>query len=261
MELFYSKFIYGFAFNSSNNKFDISEGAGQIAVTIPVGAYTATKFCQELQKALNTVGTLGYTVTLDRSDFSIKIKAQSGTFRILGSTGASVTRTCLPIMGFEMVDTALAVEHISGQIGKIYSVQFPVQSYLAPDQNKGLVNSTVTRSASGNNVAVQYFGEERTMECNLRLINNITQHPNSPLRTNPSGVEDAQEFLDFCIELNPVEFVPDEKNMSKFYRVRLEATPESQTGTGYRLKELWDMNLPNYFETGVLKFRVIEETY
>lgn len=254
-------FVYGFSFDSSNNKFDIDEGAGQIAVTIPVGAYTATKFCQQLQKALNTVGTLGYTVSLDRSDFSITITCQTGTFRILGGTGASITTSCLSIMGFDMVDTAIAAEHVSGQIGKIYRVQFPVQSYVPPGKNKSLTNATVLKSASGNNVSIQYFGEERFTEMDIRLINSISQPPGSPLRSNSEGVEQATDFMDFCIELNPVEFIPDETAPEVFHRVRLDQTPESQSGTGYKLKEHWDMNLPNYFYTGVLKFRIIEETY
>jgi hypothetical protein len=38
----------------------------------------------------------------------------------------------------------------------------------------------------------------------------------------------------------------------------LESTPEDAKGLKYKLKELYGQGLPGYFETGVLKFRVLE---
>lgn len=258
--LFYPMFVYGFTFDSSNNRFDIDEGGGQLTVTIPLGSYSISKFCLELQKALNVVGTLGYTVSLNRSNFSIKIEAQTGQFKILGETGDSFVYSCLPVMGFEKVDTNDDSVHIGSPVPNIYRFQFPPQSYVPADKNKGLTSATVVRSASGNNVSVQYFAEERFIELEIKLANNIQQHSGSPLRTNRQGIEDLTSLMDYLISLEVVEFIPDDTNPENFYKVRLESTPESQDGVYYKLKEHWDMNLPNYFTTGILKFRVIKES-
>jgi hypothetical protein len=38
----------------------------------------------------------------------------------------------------------------------------------------------------------------------------------------------------------------------------LESSPDYSDGTGYKLKELFDKNLPDIYETGILKLRIVE---
>jgi hypothetical protein len=139
--------------------------------------------------------------------------------------------------------------------GFSYTPQFPIQSYIGKNKNKNLVNSVVTKSASGDRVSVQTFGSERFIKGNIKYITN--QPTEGLLRSNSQAVEEVQSFMDYIIEKNPIEFMENENDPNVFDRVYLESTSEGQNGTSYELMEYVDRNLPEYFETGLLTFKVI----
>lgn len=255
----YSKFYYGHAITTNNQYIDIDEGSGAIAVAVPVGNYTLTKFCQVIAQALNDFGTFTYTVTVNRSTRFITITS-SGLVDILGATGANVSRSLLPLMGFAAVDVLNTLSTTgSSASGSSYSPQLPLQSYIPTLNSFKAASATVSKSASGNKVSVQSFGEERFMKCNIKFVTNIPQPSGSKLRSDTSGVTNLLNFLNYITTKAPIEFMADENLINTFEKLILESTASQSDGTGYELKEYYDKNLPGYFETGSLTFKVIEE--
>lgn len=255
----YSKFYYGHTVTSDNQYFNIKEGAGpELTVKVPVGSYTLTKFKVVIMQALNDIGALDYVVNVDRFTRKITITA-SGNFQILGLTGVKNLQSLLPLMGFNKIDYAAATE-FEGQSasGYVYEPQFILQSYVAPSDNLALFNAVKSKSASGNKVSVQKFGEERLAKMNIKFITDIAQDPDV-MKSNPNGVADANAFMSYAITQAPFEFIPDEDKPSTFHRVILDKTPESSDGLAYELKETYDQNLPFYFETGKIELKVITE--
>ena len=49
--------------------------------------------------------------------------------------------------------------------------------------------------------------------------------------------------------------MPDIDDVNTFKKILLDRTPESRVGTDYKLKELINRNLTDYYETGRLVFR------
>lgn len=254
----YSVFYYGHVIDETNNMIDFKEGAGpEISVAIPVGSYTLTKFVQVIVAALNAASALDWTGSVDRTTGIITFTS-SGTASILFSTGSNAVSSIAALAGFNATDYNNLTSFVgSSRSGYEYKPQFPIQDYLPKEKNKELVNAVVSRSASGDTVTVQKFGEARYIKGNIKFItNNQTE---GTLRFNSSAVEEAYAFMDYIIEKNPIEFMADENDRTSFDKVYLDSTPDSQNGTSYELIEYVDRNLPGYFETGRLTFRVINQ--
>jgi hypothetical protein len=49
-----------------------------------------------------------------------------------------------------------------------------------------------------------------------------------------------------------MEFMENETDLSTFETLTLESTSEDKNGMRYKLKELYDQDLPEYYETGIL---------
>ena len=96
------------------------------------------------------------------------------------------------------------------------------------------------------------------MQCEVMFITNILQETDSILRSNDQAVEDFIQFIEWCIDKGTVEFMPDENDVSTFEVLLLEATEKSADGLDYELIELYDRDLPEYFRSGNLKFKLIE---
>ncbi len=78
------------------------------------------------------------------------------------------------------------------------------------------------------------------------------------IKNNPTGVDDANTFMDYVTKVAPIEFMADIGDRSTFNTIQIESTPQSKDGIDYTLKEWYDKGLPQIFETGVLTFRVID---
>lgn len=164
-------------------------------------------------------------------------------------------------MGFTAVDRTGASTYTGqGQAGSQYTPQFILQSHISSDNWQEAADASVNKTASGR-VEVIKFGIVKYVQFQIKFATNIAQPPNfGPIRHNPNGVENLQTFMRYIIQRAPFEYMPDEDAPSTFQTIVLESDPESSTGTGYKLKELYDKNLPGYFETSVLKCRLVEES-
>lgn len=256
----FSKFYYGHTVLNEESIICFKEGVGpELIAKLPVGSYTLTQYKNILQKALNSVGSLEYTVSINRSTRILTIAA-SGTWSLLGLTGTRVNESGLPLAGINSQDY-LNVTSVTGQnpTGYEYTPQFIMQDWVPPENNISLYGSTKSKSASGNKVSVQSFGEERLIKASIKYITDIAQDESGPIRSNANGLNDLIQFMDYAITQAPIELIPDENNVNSFYKCILDKTPESSDGTAWEAKEMYDKGLPFYYDTGKLEFKIIEE--
>jgi len=256
----FSVFYYGQEITENNKYINFTEGAGpELTAELEIGSYTLSKFRDVISSALNNAGNQVYTVVVDRFTRKITISAPS-VFSLLGATGSLVGQSALPTMGFTNTDYISGTAWQSDNAcGYAYKPQFWLQEYVKPEHNLSLYNAVKTKSADGNKVSIQSFGEERMMKCNIKFITNVSQDADSVIRSNDQGLEDYLAFMDYCCRQNPVEFMEDEADPTKLYRLRLDKTPQSSDGFEHEPVEKYDVGLPYYYESGKLEFRVIQE--
>jgi len=252
----WSKFNYGIQISTSNNKLDFSEGSGQLTATLESGDYTLGEFAEAVSTAMNTVGALDYTATLDRATNQVTLSAPSN-FSLLLSSGTNIGVSYADLLGFmQVVDLTGASTYTgSDPAGFEYFPQFLLQSYVPPEHQRKSADATINKSGSGR-VEVVRFGIERFIDMDIRFITNLPMDHNV-IRNNPNGLADAIEFLNDISEKNRFEFVPDVDLPDNYYKVILESFPGYENGTGFKLKELYGQNLPDIYETGVMKLRVV----
>lgn len=252
-----SLFYYGHEITSDNYLIDFDEGGGELTATLALGSYTLAEFVAEIKRVLDAAGALTYTVSVNRTTRIITISAD-GNFDLLTNTGTHVGTAPWDLMGYTTTanKTGAATYAADNDSGESYHTQFVPQSYVGPDDLQEAVDATVHESAAGD-VQVFRFGTNRFIEMNLMYITS-RDVTGSVIRNNPTGVSDAQAFLQYSVRKNRMEFMEDADSPGTFQSVLLESTPEDSKGVGYRLRELYGRGLPEFFETGVLKFRVLE---
>lgn len=251
----HSRFYYGYVVTAINNQIDFDEGAGELTAVIPIGEYTLTEFAQTIEDQLNLAGTLTYTVAVNRTTRVLTISA-GANFDLLVSSGTHFGTSAYTTMGFTGPDLTGASSYFGSTTGNEYVTQFFIQDFTHADDWKRAIDATVNKTASGR-VEVVNFGQESFFEWNFRFVTDRDM-TGSFIRNNATGRADLRALMDFLITKSPVEFMPDEDDQATFYKVMIEATPDSSSGTGYKLNEMDSMGLPGFFETGTLKFRRFE---
>jgi hypothetical protein len=252
-----SRFYYGVEIDSTNNQVDFTEAGVPMVATLSIGAYSFTDLATEFSRALNAAGDYTYTVTANRSTRTFTV-ATTGleNFELLGTTGVTVGTSALPDLGFAADQTGTNTYTGTG-VGTAYSPQFVLQSYVSSEDFRSAVDAVVNTSASGK-VEIFSFGSEKFVEFNIRLATNVSQPTGHSIENSATGVEDLRLFMRHICNKFPVEFMADRDTPNTFETLILEKTPEDQKGVKYKLRELYDKNLPGYYETGVLTMRVIE---
>ena len=252
----HSLFYYGHKVDDTNNMINFKEGAGpEKTAELPVGAYSLTKYLEIVVAALNAASSLDWSGSVDRSTRLVTL-ISSGTASLLWGSGANSASTPALLLGYTQTDMVNLTSFVApNPTGYSYSPQFPLQDYKGKDKNKKLVNAVVSKSATGDSVSIQSFGVDRFMKCNIKFITN--NPTDGVLRNNTSAVEEAIAFMDYAVEKNPMEFMEDENDPDTFDKVYLENTSMSQDGTSYELMEYVDRNLPEFYESGSLTFKII----
>lgn len=243
--------------NETNFFFDFNEGLGELSAEIGSGSYTPSDLAAQVESALNEIGTLGYSVSFDRVARKYTISA-SAPFDLLISTGTHVGSDVFALLGFSGGDLTGSSSYTSQvAVGYTYQPQFKLQDYVDPEDLQRSINPSVNKSANGL-VEVVRFGIEKFFEFNIRFCTDIDQGIGGPIRTNLNGVADVRRFMRFCTTKSELEFMPNILDRNDFYKILLESTEEDSKGTGYRLRELYTSNLPGYYDTGKLVFRLVE---
>ncbi len=254
----FSEFYYGFHIDSTNNTINIDEGSGELIATIATGSYSLSEFIIAISTALDNASTLpqSYTVSVDRTTRLITI-ASTANFSINIGTGAQKGISPYTLMGFTGgVDLTGSNTYtgISGT-GFSYRPQFLLQSYVDSDHSQEKISPTVNESASGD-IEVVSFGTRKFIEFNMLFINDYVQD-NNVIKYNKNGIADAVSFLQDIIKKGSFEFMPNIDNSTAFFKVILESTQSSGSGVGYKLIEMTKNNLPGYYESGIIKLRVV----
>lgn len=253
----FSTFYYNFSFDADTRYINFDEGSGELTAEVELGVFAPTDMALNIQTAMNEVGTLAYIVTFNRVNRSFTIASVSGTFDLLINSGSSFASSAFPAFGFTGADQTGLGTYTGATSGSEYLPQFILQDHIATEHYQKLVMPSINTSATGR-VEVIRFGTEKFLQCNIKYITNKVSD-GKIIRYNPNGVEDSLSFLQYLMFKYPLEYMPDELNRSTFQKVLLESSVEDSKGTGFKLRELYDKGLPNYFETGIIKFRLIED--
>lgn len=253
----HSKFIYGFEVSDEALYIDFDEGGSELTAELEIGTYTMTDFANELARALNEAGALTYTVTVDRATRLFTISA-SGNFTLRVFSGSHLGTTAFGLAGFTGANRTSDDSYVgNAAAGTEYTTQFILQDYIGPEDFQENLYGTVNQAASGD-IEVVSFGQLRFIQVNIKFVNNYDNGAGGVIRTNASGVDALRALMQFLTTKAPFEFIPDEDTPGTFFSVLLETTPDDGKGLKYKLKELYGQGLPGYFETGLLKLRVME---
>lgn len=251
----FSIFYYGLDIDESNQYLNFSEGSTELSASVPIGSYTHEQLVEAIEIELNSVGSLTYIVNLNRDLRTVTIQA-SDDFELLVFSGSQKDSSIFSTIGFVGSDKIGSDLYIgTGSIGKVFEPQFILQDHIPSSRYKNTIEASVNKAASGN-IEIVSFGIEKFIQMNFKFITNLTMD-GSVIKNNPSGLEDFTDFMDHLIMKKPVEYMENILDKNTFESIILESNTGSQNGTGYQLTELYSQNLPNIFESGIMKFRVI----
>jgi hypothetical protein len=250
----HSKFFYGFAIDSTNLNISFSEGGPEIIASVDIGNYSFDDGLAKLASAMTDAGTQTYTVLLDRGNRLVTINATSNfTLKVATATPTTQIYSLIGFTGSDRTGTNTYTANL--QCGGEYRPQFLLQDYIKQGHFTKSIDATVKKTASGL-IEVVRFGSEQFVQFNIKYATNKrTDH--HVIKYNPSGVEDLVLFMEFLITKQPFEFMPDIDLPNNFVTLILDKTPQDSNGTAFQLKELYDKNLPEFFESGILLFRVV----
>jgi len=258
----YSSFLYDYIVTAEpyNGFINIDEGSGPFTITVPVGSYTFTTLVDALRNALLTQGTLDYVVTSDRVTRLITISADQN-FDLLTNSGPNSGSALWPVIGFSQAADKTGSDTYTSDLptGRLYCPQFPLQSYVPPELFRRKNQSSKNIASDGTTVEVINFGLAVFIEFDIKFITSRLDISDGVfIRNNPTGLEDALEFLNYITDIAPFEFMPDLSLPGNFYNVILESITEFQDGTGFKLRELFNRNLRDVYETGIIRLRVVQ---
>ena len=254
-----SKFYYiPTEIDTQNKWFDFNEGSGEISFSIDVDYYSPTELGQALEDKLNAFGTKTYTVTFDRTNRTYDIAADSGTYDILIGTGTNKELAFYDVIGLTgSTDLTGAISYTSdSSVGSVYEPQFFLQGYVVPERWNSLTDAAVNGAADGT-VEVISFGTTKFTEFKIEFITDIVPQDGTVISSNASGVQDTIDFLEFATKKGNLEFMPDKNTPGTYFTLYLESTSADGKGIGYKLQEETGKNLPGYYKTGNLKWRVL----
>lgn len=252
----FSKFYYGHTIDEDNYWLDFQEGANPVvAAQINIGEYTLTDFTTQVASAMNLVGDFDYTVTVNR-DTRIITVSSTGSFELLPVTGVNASKSVFGLLGFS-ADTGQATSHVAtAASGSVWTPQYKAQDFVDFQDQQAAVDGVSRQTTSGKVESVR-FGTTETMEAKFTFITDILQRTGCPIESDPIGVANARDFLEYATTKADLEFIPDRDDSSTFVKCLLESTDASSDGLGFKLQELYSRGLVGYYDTGLLKFRKI----
>lgn len=251
----FSKFYYGFDVNENNYLLDFTDTGGVNLATVQIGSFTLTNGLTQVADAMNDAGDQAYSVTMDRSTRLVTISAP-GVFSLEVGSGPSSGASIFSTIGFTGSDRSGSNSYTGNlPVGTSYEPPFILQDYIVPEHFQDSIDPTVKTSADGT-VEVVRFGTENFLQASIDWVTNLPMD-GKLIKSSPTNVEQLVSLMDFLTTKSPFEFIPDESDPNTFINLLLEKTPDSTNGTGFKLKELIGRNLPGFYQTGILLFRVV----
>lgn len=253
----HSKFLYGFEVLTESKWIDFDDGTSLFAVNIQTGSKTPDDLIFEIETAMNEVGSnVIFTVSYNRSTRIFTISGD-GAFDLLVDSGANAENGIYPVLGIAVASDFMGVTSVTGStaVGSSYATQFKLQDYVPSLHNKSQRFAKVNKAASGKTTLVT-FGTDEIFEMSFKWLTDRAQPSGGPIRNGT--IASFLAFLDHATSKKPFEFYPDENDTSVYYKVILDNSGEGGDGTAYRLNPKYGANLMGYYDTGVMKMRVIE---
>jgi len=256
----YSKFYYGLTVTSANKYLDFDEGSGALVAEVVPGTYTLEDLADAVADALNLAGAFQYSASVNRATRILTITS-TGATDFLAATGANVVlgASVFPTLGYAATDVMNVTTYTaSNGIGSVYLPQYKLQDYVSQEDSRKNRDATLSKSASGK-VEMQSFGIDRFFEFSIKFATDIYQPAGGPIVNNSSGVANLRSFMQWLMDKNYVEFMPDKDQPSTYFRLVLDSAPGGSDGMGYKLQEQFARGLTGYWESGILTFRIIED--
>lgn len=253
----FSVFYFGHEITSTNQNIPFDETAGELNAVIDIKSYTLSEFVVAIETALNAAAVSRvFTISVDRDTRLITIAAD-GIFSLLISTGITAGSAAFNLMGFTGSSDLTGSASYTGDSpsGQIYEPQFKLQSFVDEEDFQQSVDASVNESTNGD-IEIVRFGIRKFFDMDIKFITN-TPMDGKVIKSNSTGLEDARAFLQEITKRNRFEFMKDIDDRATFNKVILEKIPGDKSATGYKLKELFNQNLPDIFETGILSLRVV----
>lgn len=249
-------FLYGFdvtAFNKYVN-FKTSSMGAELTATLTVGNYTCTQFMAEIKRAMQAADPAHtYTVGLNRavnSGLSNRMTiSTSGTYLdILFLSGSNAANSIKILAGFDSANYTGSTSYTgSTNAGTILVPQFSTYDYNGPDNmvtNDGVKNVSATGIKETLVFAQMYF-----IQGQWKYITNFNGN---------TQLTEWQNFMKYATRQLQFEFTPSiYEATDTFYQVTLESTSSDSNGMGYQFKQQQGEGLYRFYDTGILKFRVI----
>jgi hypothetical protein len=254
----YSAWSYGHSITTENNQLPFSEnGIDELVGELNSGGYTISSLATEMARSMNSVGTLNYTASVDRTTGIITISGDSNFFLYVTSSTLSGI-SAYQELGFTTERSGANTYDGDERSGSIFEPQFLLQSYVDFVDNQKSNNVTVQESATGK-VQVVKYGNVNFMECNITLQTNIPQGKGSIIKNDVAGYDNLLAFMQYATTKQPLEFYKDiDDPENTFTDCIVEKTASDSKGTGFKLKELYSRGFADWWETGIISFRELK---
>lgn len=252
----HSKFLYGIEVEADTSFIDFDDGTTTYAVEISSGAKTPDDLIDEIEEKMNEVGsTVSFTCSFNRSTRIFTISG-SAAFDLLANSGTNAASGIYSVLGISGAADFTAVTSVVGTtaIGTVYSTQFKLQDYVPGSYNQMQRFSEVNKAASGKTTIVTY-GTDEIFEMSFKWLTDLSQPSGGPIRNGT--VSSFATMMRYMTLKKPFEFYPDESDSSTYYKLILDSSSESGSGTGFKINPKYGSNLVGYYETGVMRMRVV----
>jgi len=246
-----SLILYGYEINEFNTAIDFKNASGgpEIQASLNAGFYSLTTLCTEIKRAMEAADPANvYTVTANRTyvgglENRVTIATTTGVFlSLLFGTGTRNGSSIAPIIGFAHADRTGALTYTGVQTtGTAYRPETIAYSYRGPDVLQ-LQDGVRTLSASGIKETI-VFASQNFVELRLKHLRDKTACSN---------------WLVWATQQKPFEITPEFSTPGVFHNVTLDKTPKSDTGMAFELEEQVSMGMPGYWDTGLLRSRIIK---
>lgn len=226
----------------------------ELTATIPIGNYTATELAFQIKKQLDLVdGVNTYTVGINRGvsaglENRLTISSSGSYFSLLFATGTNAANAIWQVIGFNNQDYTSALSYTGYKsIGNVLVPEFAMLDYLPP-------NLYITQDGSKNVSAAGIketlvFAQMQFTQAKWKWITNFG---------NRTQLTEWAAFLQYATKQKKFEFTPSiYEDYDSFYQVTLETTDADSNGMGYKLKQMMGDGLYRFYETGLIKFRII----
>ncbi len=254
-----SSFFYGLLIDDTNYYVEFEDDGAKRTAQLNPQRYSHTNLANELAKQMTDAGMQDYYVAFDRATRKYTISAvENFDLDVEQADSDNYGLSAWATLGFTTSRTGSNEYTADLPAGKEYRPQFYLQSYVPPENYVESVKASVNESGSGNNVEIVSFGKRQYTEFNIVNITNLARAAdNIHLDLDTSALANVRDFINYLIDKGPIEFMPDRSNTTSFHTIILGKTPSQAQGTGFKLKEYLSKGLPDVYETGVLKFRVV----